>query len=1068
MDRSPAGHKIARVSLGRVLAFAIGVAIAVVAICLALLIGFAFPGTRALLVRSIGATYLSLKGFHLEHADIAMAGGVFDARDIVVTDGQRPFLDVAEVRVTYGERGRALGVSSVTIVKPQVFVHRSADGSYDVARLFGGGGSGGSSSGAPLRTTISVVDGSMYIVSDSAPTARVIELHSLDISADIDQGARSKGTASVLFGGKSAGSGLTANFDQNDIARVGRAQVVVRGAQLAPLIDVPVSSSAFVVEHGTADLRLDAYAVGWDPRVGPQWHVVGAGDVRDGALRTLPLAKPVTDIGGRLSVFDGTLEFENLRGSAGGVPLAAAGSLELFPDLSLGLRIGAQGRLESVRQLLPFSSKLPLDGDVALGVTVDGSPSSPHANITLRATKQIRYGDVPVDGFGLSAYYHDGHVALRSMAARYGRSTIGGDGDIDLTASPVAGQFVVVAHAPSQDLPIIADIDTKGTTGALVALDGPLMRLTGSGFASTTGGEQHLRAQVAAGPDGIAFSSQLDDHWGGELVALGELGHGGDAPAAVDVFAKRYHARLNGDAVALPGFTSQLIGWPKASGTIDGYAFARGPASMPGSSVQMTGDDVRFAGTSLGHVAIGARGNNGDLRVDRVAVDGPGIRLESAGVARIKPEGRTGIGIAAALTGSVHGDLGRVAVGDGVQGHVDGSFDAVAHGPIWLADVSATSPDRTVSLKGVPVSDVRAIVGGSGQQVVVYSASADVGGGHVDAQGTVPGRASGSLTVAVRGIDLSHQHAIALPVARGAVVAIGHVGGTAGSPAISGAASLVDGAYQGLPLAGDTGLAYRSGSLDVIGGRIVGAGSVAEVDGRVNGLLSGSPQVVLDADVDAADLGSLSDAFSTPASVGGIATGHFHASGALTDPRIAGAVDVGAGTVRGVGFTDLHAAIDASRGGVAVNDGGVTFGSSRIALSGSLSGSGTSLRASSAYVDLNDFNDFFDGKDVLEGHGSLDVAISNVAGDNAASGSFSLADASVSGVPLGMVDGQVSRAGSDLAIAMSQKGPVSSSDVDFLVPPQTGRQPTVAVRGAVQRLDVGALAPYVGLEDNRL
>jgi len=329
VERFPQGHESKRAWLSRALAFGAGIAIAIVAVCVVIALAFAFPSSRGLLIRSITSTYLSLKGFRLEHADIAMGGDVLDVRDIVVTDGERPFFDAAQIRVAYGERGRAFGISSVRIVQPHLFIHRAADGSYDVARLTGRGGGSGTTSGAPLRATIDVVDGALYVVSDSAPTARVIELRSVALAADVDQGGHSSAKASLAFGGAGSGSrsGIRAVFDQNDVARIARAHIVMRGAQLAPLVDVPVSSSAFVVERGVADMKLDAYAVGWDQSTGPQWRVIGSGDLRDGALRTLPLSKPVTDIAGGLSVFDGTLEFERLRGSTGGIPLAAAGSV---------------------------------------------------------------------------------------------------------------------------------------------------------------------------------------------------------------------------------------------------------------------------------------------------------------------------------------------------------------------------------------------------------------------------------------------------------------------------------------------------------------------------------------------------------------------------------------------------------------------------------------------------------------------------------------------------------------------------------------------------------------------
>lgn len=1042
-----------------------------VAASLALVIAVALPSGRDALARSAIAAYLASKGCRLEQADLTIGGGVLGVRGLVVSEGGRPFFDADDVRITYGARDRAFGVSSVRVVKPQLFVHRASDGSYDVSRFAGSGPSSSSSGGAPVRMRLDIAGGSVTVVSDAAPasTARLIALREVDVRADVDQGGHSSARASLTFAGAPSGSGLKATFDENDAARIARAKVVVRGAQLAPLVDVPVSSSAFVVEHGIADMRIDGYAIGWDAAAGPQWRFVGAGTIGDGALRTLPLTRPVERIAGRVAMFDGTLEFEGVRGDAGGVPLEAGGSLELFPDVRLGLRVDGRGPLDRVRSLLAFSSKLPLAGDVAMGITLAGVPSSPHVDIEARGTGATRYGAASVEGLAASAYYHDGHVAVRSFAAHVGSLSLHGDGDIDMTAAPVAGDFVVVGHGRSREIPVLADVEPKGTTSALLTFSGPLMKLSGSGFASTSGGEQQVRALASAGAGGVEFASILRDRKGGELVALGELGRGADSPTAIDLYAQRYHARSNGALVDIPGITRRSIGWPRAAATITGYAFVRGAQSMPSAAVSLSGDDVRIGGRQVGHVVIGASGRGGLIGIDRVAVNGPAIHVESAGAARIFPGGGGRIGIAAALGGSVGGDIGKITGSKAARGRIDASFGGVARGSSWLAEIDATSPDRTVRVGGLPVRDLRAVVGSDRGDVVVYGASADVADGHIDAQGTLPGTRAGSLSIAVRGLDLASQHVVALPIANGAVVAIGRVGGTAASPDVSGSGALVDGSYAGVPLAADADVSYRGGSLAVIGARVVGANSFAAVDGRIDAVTSSSPRVALDASVPEADLATLSAAFG-PASapLGGIASAHVRAAGPLRDPAISGEFSSGAGTIGGVGFTDLDASIDAGRGYVDVRHGGMTFGSSRIALSGRAGDGGAAIRVASAHVDLDDFNDFFDGKDVLEGSGRLDVAISDIPGDDRASGSLALDSASIESVPLGTVSGRVSRVGGDLEIAAEERGPIAASVVDFRIPPQSGGRPSASVRGEVSRLDLAALAPYVGLEDARL
>lgn len=1058
-----AGSGVRKLLIALVAAFAVlAAAVAVLAVAVA------FPAPRSALLKVAAATYLSTKGLHLEHLehlDVSMSGGVLDAVNIAITEEGRPFFSSDRIIVDYGSRDRALGISRLEIDRPRLVVRRAADGSYDVLRLFGGGNGG---AGAPLRLTLLVRDGSIALLNPYSPAApgRALSVDRINLEGVIAQGATSHAGGSMMLDAARRSTPVIVRYAENDVSRVASATVALHGAPLAPIVDLLVSSNAFVVEDGSADLRLRAYAVGWNTGAAPQWHAVGEGFLRNGRLRTLPLAVPIRDVSGPIAVFDGTMEFPGLSAAANAVPMAGAGTISLFPNPMLGLRLNASGPLSRVRKWLPFSAGLPVGGRVAIAAAVFGQPADPHVDLELHALHELRYGSVPIQNFRTNGFYHSGHVALRDTFVSYAHASLYGYGDIDLTASPVSGQFVVVVQAPSRRLPWISDVDASGVTRAGASFSGPLMKLGGNGFAVTTGGEERVRAEVAATADRLTIDSIVTDPAGGELVASSALNRTGDRSAAFDVFARQFSLRLNGRSVSLPGVIRRPIGLPAATGTLTGYAALRGSIDAPMATVRLRASNVNVAGNDIGRVFIEGTGTSDSFRISRLAAAGPDGRVDAHGVVRMISGRGERASVAGALGGSAHLNFDAVRLPGTIRGRADGSFAGAFNGRSWLASLDLAAP--TASISGVPVRGLRATIGQrSGGDITIYDATADAAGGLIQAVGSVPGASRGSLTVIARGVDLATLRAARLPLSKGVVVAVVRIEGKSSAPSITGAAALSGGSYTGSPVSGDTQASYGRGTLVLRGGRVVARGSAATVDGTVAGLQSGNPSMALDIAMPEGDLASLSGAFApSPVALTGVASARIRASGSFANPAIAGEVSSDAGTMRGVAYGDMHATFSAAPGAMDVQTGSVRFGSSRIDVAGSIAQGATTLHASSQHVDLNDFNDFFDGKDVLAGHGSLDVAIATGPSRANASGFVRLRDSGVSGIPLGTLDGRFRPAGRGAAIDIRQRGEIARSVLAVsLVPDEFGRPVTVA-NGTISDLDLSKLATYVRAEDD--
>ncbi len=146
-----------------------------------------------------------------------------------------------------------------------------------------------------------------------------------------------------------------------------------------------------------------------------------------------------------------------------------------------------------------------------------------------------------------------------------------------------------------------------------------------------------------------------------------------------------------------------------------------------------------------------------------------------------------------------------------------------------------------------------------------------------------------------------------------------------------------------------------------------------------------SAPLVLDGSVRDGDVNGIVGAY-LPAGTPLTGTLNAHASvrGTARDPQIAGDLGIGAGTVRGVIFTQMSAAFDMRHGSFVVRDGHSQLGSSVLDFDGRYTQDAAAAHAAIPRMDLSDVNDFFDGYNALQGIGSGDVAVSFARGVSSA------------------------------------------------------------------------------------
>jgi len=1055
-----------------------------VAALIAVVIFVGFTGPRSALARFIIQAALLQRGFHLAGGSLTVGARelVADRVTIVGKDGKTA-LTADRIDVKFDPRGligrsdRALGLESASIDRPVLHVIREADGSFNIQSFFGRTTKTSASPGAPraarFRFKVRLTDGAVSVENPTALArqGRIFRFDRLSGWLDVHQGALSAGRFSGEMSAQGAIAPIRATLFENDGTSFGQAFIEAHDAPLAPVFDGLIPSKEFAIEGGIADVTVRAYALGYDPASGPTWSFGGAANIRNGALRVVPLIVPIVHVAGPVR-FNGTMfTTDGLHGTADGVPLFGRGGIAIAPEVRFALEVTGGGPLPRVRKLFQFSKLLSLRGAVSMGLRIAGPLTNLDVSGPIAFSKTITYAGIPFDRAAGAMFYSNGHITLPHVAADYAGAQLRGGGDIDLSGETPSGQFVVVGSMPAARLPVAANLNPGGRVQALGALFGPLQAMGGSAFGRLVGGNGvGVRATFSANPKRLAIGPLLMKSGGGELFAAVSVDRapGGFRSVSADVVADRAPLRLLKDAVALPG-GAPPISLPGVTGILDGAIVMRGNSFAPALAVSAHVSDLDVAGAQLGDVQLRAAGAGNSVRITRASISGRDVHATVSGYAAL---GTNGAVYAAALSGFGNIDLGaaNAIAPAAVAGRADARFKAVLSHGRWLASVAAASDDASIG--GVPIRKADGIVGGDRRGPDLFAGTAAAGSGAVAALGSLQ-KTGDAVDLWADGIDVGTLGAFGVPLDRGTAYALGSVERGRSGPSASGSLLLSNADFRGVPLAGDADFAFANGRLTG-SGRAAVRGDQADVSGSIAGIgIAASPSLDLVAQLRDADLGVLANRYVPKAvTLTGVLAANVRITGTTSAPRADGQLRVDTGTMRGVAFNDLRGVIHAAPGSVGVNDGSVTLGSSTLSFGGAFSQFAVSVSAASRHLNLSDFNDFFDGYDTLDGIGRGRASITLTPGTVGGSGAFDLAQARLLGIPLGHVGVQFDRRGNALAALVSQNGSIGAANLQGVVslPPRHSVVPDFRhafydAVGEVHALDLGVVMPLIGKED---
>jgi hypothetical protein len=1072
----------------------LAVAIAVIAV-LVTVITFV-PGPRSAAVRIALQLALAERGYHIASGSLTVGSAQIDASDIEIADrAGMPLFSAKHLVITYDVHGllgngdRAYGLRTIVIGSPVVNIVRNADGTYNFSSLLASlhPSNGAATGKPPYRFAVDVRDGRLLFASPHAfaVPGRSFAINGIRLIGNVSQGhlTRADLTASYAPRGGENATGSTplhASLYENDQIAYAVATIAMPHIDATPIVDGLISTPNFAVEAGTGDATLSAFDAGYDRASGPQWHASGRATVQAARVRFLPLAVPLRDLSGEVLFDGGILRLAGVHGDAAGIPVAVSGGIRILGGVRFALGASLEADLTRMRRLLAFSTKLPVAGDIAASLQVDGPSGELHVRGVFTSPATASYQDFAFGNAAGDFYYADGHVTLSRVAVRYAGGAVSGGGDIDIWSPDRTSAFALSGWVPATSVPVIANINPEGTARAIVSFSGPLQRLSGQGYAQVTGGNgEEVRTTVAAGPQRLSIGPLLANGMGGQLMIAASINRTGLGPRAIsgDLIADGAAIHLRSGAYALPG-SGTPVDLPSVDGTFDGAAWLQGTEIAPVVGIDVEATGLTVSGERLGHARAIAVSSGGLIRIGELSVDGSDASMTASGYASAKPSnGR----YAAALTGTGAVELATLPgmpPAANARGRSAGRFSAVLGGGRWTVSGDATSANAT--LDGVPVRSLGVTLsGGGGKPTQIYAATAAAAGGDIAAAGTLP-RTSGppdALSVWARHIDLRTLHSLGMPLQAGTAVAFAHIGGSPAHPDADGVASVSGGRYRSTPVSGDMDLHYADGKLVAQSGRVAFAGNRASISGSIDGIGPGSTPrdatLNIRAIMRVGDLAGLSDPYTPPqATLAGLVAGDLHLTGSVGAPRLDGVVDSSGGTIRGVAFNDLHGVVHVANGALSLSGGEVRLGSSQLAVAGSLTPRIVRVRSSSPHIDLSDFNDFFNGYDTLDGTGTWDVGFESSPSGVAANGSLNLQGAAIVGYPLGSINATFSNRGNALLASLRQRGPADSADLsgDVTIARGANGVPDLThayynIRGTATGVDLGVVMPLIRHED---
>ncbi len=897
-----------------------------------------------------------LAGYRLRYDRLVRRpGGVTIYAPDLANAAHEPVLTAQSVDVSFSLTGafggpHPFGISSVRLERPKLTIVHHRDGTYNV-NLPAPRSSQNARPFVLPQIRIAVHDGSIGLVDETKifRHSRKLALVNVQLDAALDPRARSHFAASLALLEDGGPYPISAAGTLDDGRGYEFVRVRAKTVGVAPLIDYALNSPSLHVANGVLN-DVDASLYALRGRTGElQRHVAASAHLDHFQPYLNGIAKPLRDGRGALRVYDDGLAMPKVDGSIAGVPVRIAGAIYGLSHPYLRLGIAGRGALGRLISLSDAAKKLPLTGDVAFRLFVEGDATGP-ATFAGFASTRITYGAFPLDRPSGLVALAGKHTSIVRSALNYSGIGVAARGDLEL-AKHTKADLLALVDAPSASVPYAPSAIGPMAIGATVVASGVDAALETRGVFGGENGAERLDGTVSidARGEGTIGPVRLRGPGSRALdvrVAL-DRPHGGGGAAFVSV--RDFHVTTAGAQPTLAGIAVPRL--PPFSGDLTGDligTFAANRFTLAGSA---DAAHVAALGTSFDDLGFGG-----------VVADG------SRAAAHLRYRG--------SLAALAHAAGSTVTA----AGRVDLPIDVVADGTSSIVAQLSHGRLEGASIAGVPVDGVEATLGLRGQDIDVYAARLQSRGRDLEAQGAFGD--GGTVAVSTSGVNLASFRSFGLPVETGTGSALASVGGTLDAPRVVAGVAASDlrstnAKLAGLALTTSSGLTYSGDHLELRDGTLVAGSAVGRIDARVDGVRSNprGAAYVVDASVAEADIGTLARLFRAPQSPEGALDANVRVAGRGARAAIAGSVRVPQGSINGLPYREARVALDGTSRALRLRGGSVTVGTTTLGFAGDVSARAQTLALNAPHVRLEDFNDYFDRGDTLGGGGSIALRV---------------------------------------------------------------------------------------------
>ncbi|HYL26441.1 MAG TPA: hypothetical protein VEW74_01335, partial [Candidatus Nitrosotalea sp.] len=181
-------------------------------------------------------------------------------------------------------------------------------------------------------------------------------------------------------------------------------------------------------------------------------HLAGTALLSGGSVAIAGLSTPIDGITGRMDLYDDGLLTRGLSARIARTAVVVDGGIFGLRDPHLRLSARGSGELAQLRTAFAQAARLPISGQLAFDLLVQGTPQHPTAWIAL-GSQRVVYESSPLDLLNALFAFDGNELDALQLRAAYGRVSLKARGRIAMVRKPNAVELLAAASSPAGAAP---------------------------------------------------------------------------------------------------------------------------------------------------------------------------------------------------------------------------------------------------------------------------------------------------------------------------------------------------------------------------------------------------------------------------------------------------------------------------------------------------------------------------------------------------------------------------------------------------------------------------------------